>query len=85
MPRLAYFVKRLGSCGFDDVVFSLKNKRGGVTEVSMEVAVRVRLPLDEEVQAASLRPDTKDSQPVVDRVIEFRSAFDMRPFEAVKV
>ena len=55
------------------------------TDVSMEVAVRVRFPLDEEIQVASLWLCAKDRQPVVDGVVEFGSAFDMCPFEVVKV
>ena len=53
--------------------------------MSMEMAVRVRLPLDEEVYAASVWPCAKDCQPVVDRVVEFRSTFEMYPFKVFKV
>ena len=78
-------MERLGGRGFDDVVFSLEDERGGVSDVSMEVAVRVRFPLDEKVQAASLWLCAKDRQPVVDGVVKFGSTFDMRPRDVVKV
>ena len=54
MSRFAYLVERLGGRRFDDVVFSFEDERGGIPDVSMEVAIRIRLPFDEKVQAAGL-------------------------------
>ena len=73
-------MERLSGCCFDDVVFSLEDKGGGVTNVAMEVAVRVRLPLGQEVYAAGVWPRAQDCQPVVDGVVEVGATFEMYPF-----
>ena len=77
-------MERLGGRCFDDVVLSFEDERGRVTDVSMEVAVRVRLPLDEEVYAASIWPRAKDCQSVVNGVVEVGAPFEMYPFDAVR-
>jgi hypothetical protein len=52
--------------------------------MAMEVAVRVRLPLGEEVYTAGVWPRAKDCQPVVNGVVEVGATFEMYPFDAVR-
>ncbi len=51
----------------------------------MEMAVRVGFPLAEEVYGTGVGPCAESSQPVVDRVVEVRPAFEMHPFDATRV
>jgi len=79
----ADFVDRLGGSGLDDVLFAFKHERGGIAQVSMKMAVRVRCPLREEVDAPLLWVCPQHSHPVINRIVEFRTAFDMDPLHAV--